>query len=347
MIIIIKWVKKIVEFINYFEKERINISGECMKKCIETTFLAKAVTNRNNPLVMIPVAKNERDRKQTSPFAKLGFISGTTLRGWLRHAIEKLLLEHEVSVCHNIPDDSVTAARNKIYYKEDHTLGYHSWGSCNPNGGCLIYQLFGFRDVPGNLLVPSILYYPTTTGNGSATTNINKAFGGIGQGRVDGVRNSPRARKNSHQTYLSIEYLAGIAIEAPFKLILHEANEDHETLIRMGLHYLNEMIQADEFDFLLGGMRNQGFGKATALPMVEKKKRKSSKSQILGAEENAPSGGKSPRMEIEFKTDKTRFKILETKFQALITKEKMRGFAIKKEAVQHGDNKIELSEAPN
>jgi len=318
-----------------------------MKKFIETTFLAKAVTNRNNPLVMIPVAKNERDRKQTSPFAKLGFISGTTLRGWLRHALEKLLLGHGVSVCHNIPDDSVTAARNKEYYKEDHTLGYHSWGSCAAEGGCLIFQLFGFRDVPGNLLVPAILYYPTTTGNGSATTNINKVFGGVGQGRVDGVRNSPRARKNTHQTYLSVETLAGIAIEAPLIFVLHEANEDHETLIRMGLHYLNEMIQANEFDFLLGGMRNQGFGMATALPMVAKKKRKSSKNQETLVEEKDSSDEKSAKLEIEFKMDKTQFKALETKFNALVTKEKMRGFELKDDNADPKDSEVEITEATN
>ncbi len=309
------------------------------RKIIETTFLAHAVTNRNNPLVMIGTAKSERDRKQTSPFAKVGFLSGNTLRGWLRHAFEKLLLSHGVSICHNMPEDALTAARNKVYYKEDCTLGYHPRGSCKDQGGCLIHQLFGDRDVTGNLMVPSIMYYPTTTGNGSATTNINKALGGVGMGRVEVVRNSPRARLHTHQTYLTVETLAGIAIEAPLHLVLHQANDAHETLILKGLQYLNEQVKDSTFDFLLGGMRNEGFGRATALPMVAKKSKK--KSQKTLANEEEPNGGKSaPKTVIQFKMDKIETNNLNKKFEALVDHEiNKRGFKVEKTQEQENDKK--------
>jgi len=73
-------------------------------KVIETVFLAESVTTRANNLVMINNAKNEADRKKMSPFAKLGRVAGQSIRGWIRHAMEKLLIQQGVSVCHRNKD---------------------------------------------------------------------------------------------------------------------------------------------------------------------------------------------------------------------------------------------------
>jgi len=87
-------------------------------KVIETVFLAESVTTRANNLVMINNAKNEADRKKMSPFAKLGRVAGQSIRGWIRHAMEKLLIQQGVSVCHPLNSPSVTADRNKDFLRK-------------------------------------------------------------------------------------------------------------------------------------------------------------------------------------------------------------------------------------
>ena len=147
-----------------------------MAKVFDLVFLCEAVVTRNNLLVMIPQPKSAAARKKMSPYAKLGRISGHTVRGWLRHAAEKLLIEHGVSVCHPLSRMSVTNKRNKGYFKKDLALGYHERGGCKDQGGCLIYNLFGDLDKLGNLMVQSVYFFPTTSGSGAATKNINKFF---------------------------------------------------------------------------------------------------------------------------------------------------------------------------
>ncbi|MFX1293339.1 MAG: hypothetical protein ACFFD2_00575, partial [Promethearchaeota archaeon] len=243
------------------------------RQCIRTTLLCESVTNRSNVLVMITHATNDRDRKQTSPYVKVGRISGQTLRGWIRHAMEKLLISNGVSVCHPISKISATSSRNIHYFKEDLAIGYHSRGECADEGGCLIYQLFGDLDYPGNIIIPSAYFYPTITGNGSATTEINKVFGSVGSGRVELTHCSPRARAQSHQTYMSMDTIVGVMIKVPLNLILIQANHDHEIILLKTLQFLKTMNQEYEYDHLLGGMRGQGYGRAVILPMKKNKKK--------------------------------------------------------------------------
>ena len=87
------------------------------------------------------------------------------------------------------------------------------------------------------------------------------------------INSSPRCQSDTHQVYMTIEHVSGVAIEAPLKFILREDNPDHETVLLKTLRFLNEMVQNEEFDFLLGGMRTQGYGRAVALPLIPKKKR--------------------------------------------------------------------------
>jgi len=292
------------------------------KKIIQAVLLCESFTNRSNVLVMFNHAKNELERKHISPFAKIGRISGQSLRGWLRHAIEKLLLQHGVSVCHPLAQMSVTSDRNKKYYtEEDLTLGYHPRGSCADEGGCLVYQMFGDLDAPGNLVTPSVYFYPTTTGDGTATKEINKVFGTIGGGRIEITHCSPRARKNTHQTYMAIESAAGVMIKAPIHLILKGGNKDHEVVLLKALEFLKTMVQGYEFDFLLGGMRDQGYGRAAILPMVPKKKKSRSKT-LVPEEEDANENNGS--LTIQFKLKNTDATKLDADFLAIVEKEKTR-----------------------
>lgn len=303
------------------------------KKIIETVLLCESFTNRDNVLVMFSHAKNELERKRTSPFAKTGRISGQTLRGWLRHAIEKLLLQQGISVCHPLTQISVTGARNKEYFnKEDLTMGYHSRGDCAEEGGCLIYQMFGDLNVPGNLIVPSVYFYPTTTGNGTATKEINKVFGSVGGGRVEIAHCSPRARKNTHQTYMSMETVVGVMIKAPFKLILKVENREHEIVLLKALDFLKTMVQGYEFDFLLGGMRGQGYGRAAILPLINKvsKVKKSRNKTLVPQERDEELEEESGGIKIQFKLKKENAEKLNREFLEVIEKQKIK-FPIQKQ----------------
>lgn len=255
-------------------------------KVVETVFLAEAVTTRANHLVMVTNPKSEADRKKMSPFAKIGRIGGQTIRGWVRHAMEKLLLSHGISVCHPLSTLSVTADRNKEYFARDVALGYHPRGACKEEGGCILRQMFGDLDEPGNLITQSVNFYPTTSGNGTATKNINKLFGCVGSGRVDMVLNSPRCRSQTHQVYMAIENFTGVMIEAPLKLILRTADKDQETILLKTLEFLKIQVQNNEFDFLLGGMRTAGYGKAAVLPLKPKKSKKSKNLTLIPVEDS-------------------------------------------------------------
>ncbi len=100
-------------------------------KVINTVFLAESVMTRSNILVMVSHPKSEAERKSQSPFSKLGRIGGQTIRGWLRHAVEKLLLQNGISVCHPLCTISITADRNKDYFRNDLLRGYHPRGECS------------------------------------------------------------------------------------------------------------------------------------------------------------------------------------------------------------------------
>jgi hypothetical protein len=292
------------------------------KRIIQAIFVCESFTNRNNVLVMFTHAKNELERRRMSPFSKIGRISGQTLRGWLRHAVEKLLLQNGVSVCHPLSGISVTGSRNKEYFnKEDLPLGYHPRGDCAEEGGCLVYQIFGDLDKPSNLIVPSAYFYPTVSGNGTATKTINRVFGSVGGGRVEIAHFSPRARKNTHQTYMSMEEIVAVMVEAPFNLIIKDGNPDHEIVLLKALDYLKTMVQEYEFDFLLGGMRDQGYGRAAVLPM--KRTRKKSQSNALNSQkvtEEVDEGNST--FKIQFKMTKADATQLEREFSEVIAKEK-------------------------
>ena len=307
-------------------------------KVIDAVFLAESVTTRSNVLVMINQAKNELERKKMSPYAKLGRVSGQSIRGWLRHALEKLLLQNGVSVCHPLLKVSVTADRNKEYYQRDLALGYHARGECKATGGCLVHQMFGDLDLPGNLVVPSILFFPTTTGDGSATKNVNKLFGTVGGGRLEVVHNSPRCRSQTHQVYMAIETLAGVMIEAPVKLVLRTPNKNHEIVLLKALEYLKTMVQGCDFDYLLGGMRTSGYGKAAILPLETKKPKRKNKSLIpeeeAEVEEESP---ESAKLAIQFELKDAEAAKLEAEFQDVIDKEKVKFPIVKEDSPKKED----------
>ena len=308
------------------------------KKVIETAFLGESVTNRSNALVMFTHAKNESERKKQSPFTKVGRIGGQTIKGWIRHAMAKLLISRGVSACHPLLGSSVTSDRNKEYFKSDLAIGYHPRGECKSEGGCIMYHMFGDLDVPANLMVTSVYFYPSTTGNSSATKNINRAFGSVGSGRCEMIKSSPRCQSSTHQTYMSIEHVAGVMIEAPFKLVLRNSNPDQEVVLRKTLQFLNDMVGNEEFDFLLGGMRTAGYGRAKVLPLVPKKRRRASNTNAQEPDEEPAEseGGDRRNYKIQFKLKRADAENLEKQFESVIAREKEK-FPISNEEKSNDD----------
>ena len=302
-------------------------------KTIETVFLAESVTTRSNYLVMITNAKNEADRKKQSPFTKIGRVGGQTIKGWVRHAMTKLLISKGISACHPLSRMSVTADRNKAAFEKDLAVGYHPRGECQAQGGCLVYQMFGDLDRPANLMIKSVYFYPSISGNGSATADLNKAFASVGSGRLEVINSSPRCQTETHQVFMTIEHVTGVAIEAPLKLTLRTPNPDQEVVLLKTLEFLNTMVQNEDFDFLLGGMRTQGYGRAKVLPLKPKKAQKTrarGKNASLVAAENEPpesenaedeGNGEKTGYKIQFSPTKEQTEELEEKFAKIVAKE--------------------------
>jgi hypothetical protein len=198
----------------------------------------------------------------------------------------------------------------------------------------LVYQMFGDLDRPANLMIKSVYFYPSTSGNGSATTDLNKAFASVGSGRLEVINSSPRCQTETHQVFMTIEHVTGVAIEAPLKFTLRTPNPDQEVVLMKTLDFLNTMVQNEDFDFLLGGMRTQGYGRAKVLPLKPKKtpkvKARGKNASLVAAENEPPEpedaedegNGEKSGFRIQFNPSKEQSEELEDKFAKVIAKER-------------------------
>jgi hypothetical protein len=191
-------------------------------------------------------------------------------------------------------------------------------------------------------MTSAVYFYPTTSGNGTATANINKAFGSVGSGRLEVINSSPRCQSDTHQVYMTIEHIAGVAIEAPLRFALRNANPDHEVVLLKTLEFSNAMVQNMEFDFLLGGFRTSGYGRAKVLLSKEKKTKKTKngkngksrgKNLSLMPSDNEPEESEEPEEEgeevekgykIQFSLTKAEAEDLEQKFAKIVAQESAR-----------------------
>ncbi len=224
---------------------------------------------------------------------------------------------------------------------------------CQAQGRCLVYQMFGDLDRPANLMIKSVYFYPSNSGNGSATTDLNKAFASVGSGRLEMINSSPRCQTETHQVFMTIEHISGVAIEAPLKFTLRNPNLDQEVALLKTLEFLNTMVQNENFDFLLGGMRTQGYGRAKVLPLKAKKTPKAKtrgKNASLVVSENEPpepedaeieGNGEKSGYQIQFSPTKEQSEELEEKFAKVIAKEREK-FPIKQPSKENPlDPKVE------
>ena len=234
---------------------------------LQFAFYGESISTGTDIFVRYNRSQGIEDQKKLSNYVKLGRIPAESIKGWIRHAMEKLLLSLGISVCHPLPSNTMTSDRNKEVYKNDMKLHYHARGECADKDGCIIYNIFGDLQKPGNLIVPSAYFYPTTNGNSILTSEHQKLFGNVGTGRLEISRSSPRARNETHIPFMSTETQVGTMIKAPFTLILREDNEDHETLLLKTLEFLLEQATTHNFDHLLGGKRTTGYGRAAIVKL--------------------------------------------------------------------------------
>ncbi len=218
-------------------------------KILNFRFLSKSMTFRQDIYTNYQKSQGANDQKSLSNFVKYGRIPASSLKGCLRHGMEKMLLECGISICHPLPQNTITNKRNKEIYEKDLMLGYHPRGACAENGGaCPILDLWGDLDRPGKIIVPSIFFYPSQ-GGGAAMKNISKVFGEVGTGRVEIERNSPRCRSDLHKTYMTTETVVYAIIDAPLTIVLKDDDELFEVLIYKTLEFLYEKNQNYFDDF--------------------------------------------------------------------------------------------------
>ena len=134
-----------------------------MMKKLRLLFICDEVTTRSDIFVRFNNSKGIEDQRKLSNYTKLGRIPATSIRGWIRHSMESLLIENGISVCHPLNEISVTADKTKAEYQNDLQKGYHSRGSCKKSGGCLLYNLFGDLNNISKIIIPSVYFYPAHT----------------------------------------------------------------------------------------------------------------------------------------------------------------------------------------
>ena len=242
-------------------------------KVIEMVLLAESITTRSDMFVTFNNSQGIHDQKTLSGYTKLGRIPAETLRGWVRNAMEKLLLMKGVSICHPLPQNVIVNPRNKEYYEKDLLNGYHPRGECEKlfKKACPMLELFGDLNRPSKITIPSVYFYPAS-GGGTITNNISKVFGSIGQGRLDISRNSPRVRDNNYQVYMTSETITGVGIQAPWNIVIDDDNGYYEALVYKTLEFLFTKVMNNEKPFWCGGKRWFGYGRVVGVKVNEKGK---------------------------------------------------------------------------
>lgn len=243
---------------------RLNLmSNKNGVKILNFAFLSPKVCTRPDVFVHFTQSQGPTDVKNQSPFVKLGMIPGTSLKGFLRNLITRFLVRNGVSVCHSMPSNTMTSSANKENYDKDLAMGFHGRGACKDAGQCVVYQLFGDLGQPANLTITSLLFHPASNG-GTIGTNLAKVYS-YGRGRVELWRNSPRAVHDGTTPYMGLETNVASNVEAPFTIRLRKYVEEQYIVLVKALEFLFEMMTTedeDNYEFLLGGLRNFGCGVA-------------------------------------------------------------------------------------
>ncbi|MHA2298263.1 MAG: hypothetical protein ACXAEU_04970 [Candidatus Hodarchaeales archaeon] len=221
-------------------------------------FYAMSVSVNYQPLVYAKrSAGSEFTNSKLGSLAMLGTIPGSSIRGWLRAGINKLLIASGIKGVHPLMKISISS-RNKDLFEKDLKMGYIPRDARDVEQHP-VFLMFGTLGQPGNLSVSPVYFYPTM-GAGAFKT-FNDLFNNrIGTGIVETGFNSPASQSDSSQRFMKTEMLRFRMIQAPVQFKFWKINPIHEALLVMGIDYLNQKNEQREFDFLLGGNRRNGAG---------------------------------------------------------------------------------------
>ncbi|MHA2296899.1 MAG: hypothetical protein ACXAEU_11545 [Candidatus Hodarchaeales archaeon] len=221
-------------------------------------FYAMSVSVNSQPLVYAKRSTgSEFTDSKLGSLAMLGTVPGSTIRGWLRAGINKLLIAKGIKGVHPLMKISISS-KNKQLFDQDLQMGYIPRDAADVEKHP-VFQLFGTLGQPGNLGVSPVYFYPTS--GAGAFKIFNDLFNDrIGTGIVETGFNSPACQRDSSQRFLKTESLRFRMIQAPIQFRFWKNNPIHETLLVMGIDYLNQKNGEQKFDFLLGGNRRNGSG---------------------------------------------------------------------------------------
>lgn len=182
-----------------------------------------------------------------------GIIPSFSLSGWLRHGMERYLIDtYDITVCH--PGEASASFKRAELYERDLDDGYHEKGSCLDNGQqCLIHELFGgFEHTPAKFMRHPITFSPMR----SSIDYLN----GEAEGHYRRVnRNIVSRNESDHRIPLrNIELDAVANIDGTWKLTFRDLQPSYIALLANTIDFLED--NNTEFMHQLGGSRNFGGG---------------------------------------------------------------------------------------
>jgi hypothetical protein len=221
-------------------------------------FYALSVVVNSQPHVYAKrAAGSEFSDSKLGNLAMLGSIPGSSIRGWLRAGINKLLIQNGIKGVHPLMEVSISA-KNKTLFSKDLHIGYIPRDSTEIKHHP-VFHLFGTLGKPGNIAISPVYFYPTTAASGFR--DFNELFDNrIGTGFVETGFNAPTCQHDTSQKFLKTENLRFNMIKAPIYFTFWSPNLVHEALLVKGIEFLNLKNSQQEFEFLFGGNRRNGAG---------------------------------------------------------------------------------------
>ena len=183
-----------------------------------------------------------------------GIIPAFSLSGWLRHGMEKAIIERGGTACH--PGEPNANFRKDGVYNRDLEAGYHQKGECledDDSNGCVILDLFGgFENRPGKVMRRPIKFSPVRSSVDYTRGQAEGHYRRLNRNVVS------RNKQDNREPLRNTELDAVANLDGSWHLSFRETKPEFVALLAEAIDYLN----AHKTDFIhqLGGARNFGGG---------------------------------------------------------------------------------------
>lgn len=182
-----------------------------------------------------------------------GILPSFSLNGWLRHGMERVLINDGVEACH--PSNPDANLKRKEVYERDLGDGYHEKGSClkEHDQECLVFELYGgFQSKPGKFMRKPIRFSPVRSNvdqkNGEAEAHYRR----INQNLTS------RNREDKRVPFRNAEKDVLANLDGSWKLKFRELRPEYVYFLKKTVDFLQE--NNEDFMHQLGGARNFGGG---------------------------------------------------------------------------------------